>query len=201
MVKDKIMIGLLIGLLADAVKLSINFALYLLNFTNVVFWQITATRFLERNDLFRPIAFLIGGVADIVVTAFLGIIFVYVIDYIGRENLWVKGVGFGMLIWDGLFGTLLSESVQAKLPQQPSGILVTIASHFFFGLGLAAFTALFYKVSNEDQEEKKEVITRFIPVPVKKVISPENVDSEILEEFNFKTPTGKLKKLIKSKKT
>ena len=145
MLQDRIIVGSIIGLLADAVKLITNYAAFLLNFTDVVFWQITATRFLAQSDLFKPVVLLIGGVADVTVTAVLGVIFFYIIDYTGRDYLWIKGIGFGMAVWVVLFGTLLGQSVQGKIPQGPSGILVTIMAHFVFGLSLAFFTWLYYK--------------------------------------------------------
>ena len=140
MVKDLIFPGIVVGLLADAVKLTVNYILYLMNFTSVVFWQITATRFLEKADLFKPSAFFIGGVADITVSAMFGILFLYILYILGKKYLLIKGIGFGLLIWVGIFGTLLGQSVQQKIPQTTSGIVVTIVAHLFFGLSLALFT-------------------------------------------------------------
>lgn len=145
MLRDRVIIGSLIGILADIVKLTFNYLAFLLNYTNVVFWQLTATRFLENGDLFSPIALLIGGVADLTITAILGVIFLFFIDYTGADYLWIKGIGFGMAVWVGLFGTLLGQSVQGKINQEPSSILVTMVAHFIFGLSLAFFTRLFYQ--------------------------------------------------------
>lgn len=99
MLKDHVLAGIKIGLLADLVKLAINYAAYLLNFTGVVFWQIVATRFLDKKYLFEPAAYLIGGIADITVTVALGILFCYVLDFTGQDNLWIKGIGFAMSGW------------------------------------------------------------------------------------------------------
>lgn len=143
MVKDLIIPGALIGIAADAIKLTVNYAAYLLNFTQVVFWQITATRFLDKKDLFKPVAYLIGGVADLITTSLLGIMFVYFIYYFGKRHLWLKGIGFGLFVWAGMFGTILGQSVQDKLPQSPSGIMVTIVAHLMFGLSLALLTRIF----------------------------------------------------------
>ncbi len=168
MFRDIVIIGAIIGLLADAVKLLVNYIFYLLGYTNVVFWQITASRFLERKDLFSPGAYIIGGVADITVTAALGVLFVVVIYFTGKRYLWIKGIGFGLFIWVGLFGTLLGQAVQAKLPQEPSGIMVTIVAHFVFGLGLAGFTQLLYKpqVNNVNKNS-------FFPMPARKIFVSE----------------------------
>ena len=145
MLKDRLIVGALVGLLADAVKLAANYLAFLLGYTNVVFWQITAARFLNKGDLLKPVALLVGAVADLTVTSVLGVVFLYLIDKTGKNYLWIKGIGFGLAVWVGLFGTLLRQSIQGKLPQSSSGILVTIVAHIIFGLSLAFFTWLYYR--------------------------------------------------------
>lgn len=139
------LIGIAVGLLADVFKLSANYLMFRLGFTKVVFWQIVATRFLEQADLSKPVALLIGAVADITVSSVLGILFVFFVYFLGWKYLYIKGIGYGLFIWVSIFGTLLGQSVQDKLPQTPSGIFVTIAAHFIFGLAMAFFTGLFFK--------------------------------------------------------
>jgi len=152
MIRDKILVGAAIGLLSDALKLIVNYISYLLGFTNVVFWQITATRFLTKGDLFVPLAYVVGAVADIVVASALGVVFFLLVDRYGnRKYLWLKGIGFSMIVWVVLFGTLLGQSVERKLPQDVLGIMVTIVAHFVFGLGLAFFTWLYYALRAEEK--------------------------------------------------
>lgn len=145
LIKDKVIVGALVGILADAIKLLSNYIMFRLDLTYVVFWQITASRFLEKPDLFKPVVYLVGGVADVTVTSLLGVVFIYVLYLTGKDYLWIKGIGFGMLVWVGLFGTLLGESVQKKIPHEPSGIIVTIIAHLVFGLSLALFAKFLYQ--------------------------------------------------------
>lgn len=145
MLKDNIILGSLVGLLADIFKLVANYIMYQFNLTSVVFWQITATRFLAKEDLYQLLAYIIGAIADLTISALLGVIFVYILYFTGKKYSWVKGVGFGLLVWVNLFGTLLGESVMQKIPQKPMNILVTIIAHFVYGLALAYFARLFLK--------------------------------------------------------
>ncbi|TYO97286.1 DUF6789 family protein [Desulfallas thermosapovorans] len=179
--KDIILIGAIIGILADILKLSVNYISYLLNYTNVVFWQITASRFLERDDLQQPISYIIGGVADLTVSATLGVLFVGLISLTGTKHIWIKGIGFGLFIWVNLFGTLLGQSVQAKLPQEPLGIMVTIIAHFAFGLGLAFFTQRLHKIE-EETIRSKETNNHFAPIPARKLLHTE--EKEPVMEIN-----------------
>jgi len=176
LLKDKIMLGALIGIISVTFKLISNYAMYMLGWTNIVFWQIVAARFLDKNDLSKPAALFIGAVADLTVSAVLGVLFVYFIYFFGRKYLLIKGIGYGLLIWATLLGTLLGQSVEGKLPQTPSGIIVTIIAHFIFGLSMAVFTKLLFKddaASNKLIEKIKLIKASFplVPEPISKPIS------------------------------
>ncbi len=142
-IRDKIICGVLIGVCADGLKLVFNYFCYLMGWTPVVFWQIAATRFLDRAELFQPAALLIGGVADLTISATLGVAFLYFLNFISRNYRWIKGAGFGLLIWVGLFGTILGQSARDKLTITSSSIVVTLFAHLIFGLGLALFERFF----------------------------------------------------------
>ena len=149
-VKDSpILTGVLIGLLADAVKLGVNYLAFVLGFTDVVFWQIVATNIVPKEYLFSTAAVIIGAVADLTVTGLLGVLFLYFIKFTGLDFLFLKGIGFAMLVWVGLMGVVVGPSLEAKLPQNPSGIFVTIAAHFVFGVALAVFTSFLYQPEEE----------------------------------------------------
>lgn len=148
MLKDRLITGAIIGILADIIKLISNYIMYLMGMTDIVFWQIAATRFLNKEDLFKPVVYFVGGVADLTVTTILGVIFVIIIYFFQKDYIWLKGIGFAMVIWVTLFGTLLSQEVEHKIPQEPMGIIVTIIAHIIYGLGFAFFTSRLYREEN-----------------------------------------------------
>ncbi len=143
--KDKVVIGIVTGLLADAIKLSFNYLAFRLNFATVVFWQIAASRFLEKNDLYQPLAYIVGGITDLTVTSIAGILFIYFLHFTGRDYIWLKGTGFGLTIWVALLGTLLVQS-RVKLDLATSDIIVTAIAHLIYGLSLALFAKRFYRL-------------------------------------------------------
>lgn len=104
LIRDKPILGITVGLLADALKLSFNYLTFKLGFTQVVFWQLISALLLEKEDIHKPIALVIGGITDIIVTVFLGVIFIYFIYFTGKAHLWIKGIGFGMIVWVSIFG-------------------------------------------------------------------------------------------------
>jgi|GEM_PF-815934 len=172
--KNKMMVGILVGILADTVKLTFNYITFRLGFTSAVFWQLIAALFLTKEDVFTPAGLLIGGTADIIVASFLGVVFIYFIYYTGKENLWIKGIGFGLLVWVSMFGVFLQQLIRNTIPPESSGILVTIAAHFLYGLSLAAFTKLLAGklIPFNDDLKNSELVKSFkisTPVPMKKL--------------------------------
>lgn len=141
--QDKVIYGSIVGLLANVVKLLSNYLGYLLNLTDVVFWQIAAARFLEKSDLHRPVAYLIGGLADLAVAASLGVAFIYLLSLTGWRFIYIKGSGFSILTWVILFGTLLSHTAQNTITLTATGIVVTAVAHLLFGNALAFFAIRF----------------------------------------------------------
>ncbi|HHT26784.1 MAG TPA: hypothetical protein GXZ82_06015 [Firmicutes bacterium] len=139
---DFLIRGAVVGLLADAVKLLVNYIAYSLGYTQVVFWRITAAHMLQQGQLHTPAALLIGAVVDLFAAGGLGIIFLWLINRVFDKKLLVlKGFVFGMLVWLGLFG-LLATVLEQKLPQSISGILVTLVAHAVFGIALACFARI-----------------------------------------------------------
>lgn len=143
--KDKVVTGTVTGLLADSIKLSFNYVAFRLHFATVTFWQIAASRFLGKDSLYKPIAYLIGAVTDLTVTSIVGVLFIYFLHYTGRDYIWLKGIGFGLTIWVLLLGTLLTQS-QVKLNLTPFDIVVTFIAHLIYGLSLAFIAKKLYKL-------------------------------------------------------
>ena len=152
MVKNSpIFTGVLIGVLANVVKLGVNYLGYLLDFTDVVFWQLVSTMTLPEEYLFATSTLSIGAITDLTVASFLGVLFLFFIQLTGFDFLFLKGIGFAMMVRVLLFHTLLGDAIEKKLPQNPSDAFVTIATHFFFGVALAVFTFFLYQPEEQEQ--------------------------------------------------
>lgn len=143
--KDKVAIGTISGLLADAFKLSFNYLGFRFHWSSVVFWQITASRFLGKNNLHQPMAYLIGAVTDLTVASIIGVLFIYFLHFTSRSYIWLKGAGFGLTIWVLLLGTLLNQS-QPNLALNSSDILLTFFAHLIYGLSLAFVAKKLYRL-------------------------------------------------------
>jgi len=200
LLKDKIMVGALIGIFSDAVKLTSNYIMYKLGWTSVVFWQIVAARFLTKDDLSKPSALFIGAVADITVSAILGIGFVYFVYLFGRKFLFIKGIGYGLLIWVVLLGSLLSQTIGGKITPTPPGIIVTMIAHFIFGLSMTIFTKLLFKDSAASEKSIEKIKSFSMNLPLAPEPASKPLSFKIKNNNTSKKPIKlKPKKLIKDK--
>lgn len=143
--RDRLLAGALAGLLADAIKLGFNYLAYRLHFAGVVFWQIVATHFVGKDDLHHPLAYAIGAIADLTATALTGIAFLHLLQRIGWDHLWLKGVGFGLTVWVIFFGLLTSQAAMKSLPLTATNVMVTPIAHMLYGLALAFFARILYQ--------------------------------------------------------
>jgi len=139
-VKDKFIMGMITGLLANIIRLGVDYAAFRFKFTQVVAWRWVATRFLQGEDIHKPVALLLGAVADLAVSWALGIAFILLISVTGADYLWLKGIGLALVTWVGLFGTILHQHVLTTLAMNPSDSVVTLVTHLAFGISLAFFT-------------------------------------------------------------
>ena len=90
--------GVVVGLLADAVKLTANYLAFRAGLTQVIFWQLTSTYILPAEEIVQPLGILVGALVDITVSASLGVLFLYVLKY-SSEYLWPKALAMNADVW------------------------------------------------------------------------------------------------------
>lgn len=173
MLKNKFILGILVGLLADGVKLTVNFLLFKLNLTSLVFWQLISLMLVEVKDVHMPLAIFIGAAADITVTSLLGILFIYFVYFTGKDYVWLKGIGFAMLTWVTLFGVLLAQLVNSDHSHNPTDIIVIILAHFSFGVAISFFT----KILGKNIATFREDLIKFIKATKDSKKTPQLVKS------------------------
>ena len=144
----------------------------------LVFGKLLPVQFI--GNIF-PLGLLIGALADVVVTSILGSVFIYLLSLSGRENIWIKGAGFGMFAWINFFVFVQGVLLKGKISPEPRGILVTFVAHLCFGLALAAFTLFFtgnyHGLKNKQQgigvvRRETFKVHRRLTVNLKKAVKP-----------------------------
>ncbi len=110
--------------------------------------------FLPKKDTKNPLGKLVGFLADAALGAGLGVGYVYVLKFTGKDHALMKGVGYGHGAWTlVLGGTQLVGG--PKIPQlNPKSVLSTYAEHALYGAGAALVaTAL----GDEDLFQKEDI--------------------------------------------
>lgn len=137
MLKDKVLSGSLIGVLANAVMDIPQYPLWKYKILVHPLSHYAGSLFLDLDTLHHSwIGSVVSFLADYSYSAFLGILFVYFIEFTGKRYFLSKGLLFGIFIWFFSFGGLRSLTV-VKLHQVPPGDWITIfLLHLLFGLAL-----------------------------------------------------------------
>lgn len=138
-------VGVSIGILANVIRLLLDYILYYFGIARVLFWQIAALQFLPQEHIQEPLAMFIGAVADMTVAASLGVVFCYFLDYFGRKYTYLKGGCFGLLTWVLVFGIFIWINRENLIVFRPSCVLAIMISHLAFGLALTFFADIFLK--------------------------------------------------------
>ncbi len=144
-ITDKIILGLVSGLLGNIPKIIINEALVRKGIEKKRFAEIVAGMFVTQKEAASKKGIAFGFAGDFVSASFLGIPLVYLLSYTGKNNKIVKGGIIG-LVGLGLYRGILAKlgakgtypqdvttnvfmSVTSTLWGVTTGILVSILGH------------------------------------------------------------------------
>ncbi len=110
MIKDRITLGTVIGVIAAIPQLIFNFILVRVNFTDFYDFQISGSIYLYKNLTYTFWGLVFGGFLWELMAATLGILTVYLILWTGKEYWWLKSIlvsnaAMFLLVY-GLFYTL-----------------------------------------------------------------------------------------------
>ncbi len=92
MIKDKIVLGAVVGVLATIPQLIFNFFMVRLNFSNFYDFQISGGIYLYKNLTYTFWGLVLGGLVWEFMAAGLGILTVFLILWTGKKYWWVKSI-------------------------------------------------------------------------------------------------------------
>ena len=131
-IKDRIMLGVITGVIASLPGKIINNIEYRKGLTEQTYQKAASSLFVKDNQLDTLPGKIIGAVANQVLTVTAGIGTTYLLSLTGRDHAVVKGIGIGMLYWMFLEGlpSNLGLTISHKKPMTP---LLSILDHIVFG--------------------------------------------------------------------
>lgn len=144
-IRDKIALGTLIGVIGTFPGLILNFILYKLGHTNYYSFQLSGGIYLLKNLTDSLSGLILGGIVWEFTGAFLGIITVYLIYSTGKDYWWLKGVlvsnGLFFVIIYGFFFSLGGEIIGPKVvPWDIKTNYTVLLENTLFGLTASYLT-------------------------------------------------------------
>jgi len=134
MLKDKILVGSMAGIIATLFKAIPNLILWKLKIVPALYLHIAASSLILPKDVNRPIGIIIGLIADLITGGTIGILAAQGLKIFGCDYLAHKGLVIGSLVWLFGFGVALNLGVAKINPSDPLLQLTSLIDHLIFGL-------------------------------------------------------------------
>jgi hypothetical protein len=132
-IKDKVIIGSVAGMIGTLFKDSLNLILYRLNVVPILYAQLAASAHLEPDRLYRPLGYIIGVVADIATGGAIGVVTMLFLDRFGMDYWWYKGLIIGATVWLFGLGVILNLGTVHWIPCDPVFRFASLFDHLLFG--------------------------------------------------------------------
>lgn len=115
-INDRICLGLLIGLLANIPKTINDEFWYRMGYNKRRFSHVVAGIFLPYSKAKSRKGIIFGVYLETFISCLLGIPFVYMLTYTGKDKAWLKGLISGILYFDILRGILARVGIGKTYP-------------------------------------------------------------------------------------
>lgn len=149
-VRDRDTLGALAGIGAILVRDIWSFFAKQIGFAKFYVWQNAAGLFMQKSQIKTVLGAISGLLADIVMGALIGVLFVRFLKMGQDRNPVLKGWGFGLGLWLLLFGLLMHSlpTATAVAPRDAKSVLSAFIGHSIFGLVLGLLSPWLLRVTD-----------------------------------------------------
>jgi hypothetical protein len=133
LVKDKIVISSVAGMIASIFKNLPNFILYKLGIVHYIYVHLAASAHLEPDGIYIPLGYIIGSLADITTGGAIGVVTLLFLDRFGMNYWWYKGLIIGITVWLFGLGVILNLGTVHLVPCDPVFRFTSLFDHLVFG--------------------------------------------------------------------
>ncbi len=136
-IKDPIVLGFIAGLIGNSAKLAGNLVnRYVFYKSDTTYPEIAGGLFMTKKEREKPTGKVVGGLADFVLGAILGIPLVYMFRYTGKDKSALKGMGYGHFAWIGMYGSIgrLMGINKGVFPLNAQTNMSALFNHTWYGL-------------------------------------------------------------------
>jgi hypothetical protein len=144
-IKDKLVLGSLAGIIADIIQDLFQLGLEKLNLIKFSLDNFAGSMFIRVSNnsmITGHLGWMVGNLSGAALSIILGIIFVYVIDLSGFRFIITKGILYGFILWYIIYGGFMAALHISYLQDfDPFHALIFVIVHLLFGLSLGIVVA------------------------------------------------------------
>ncbi|NLX90178.1 MAG: hypothetical protein GXZ07_01055 [Firmicutes bacterium] len=143
-IKDPLVLGAIAGAIANLAKLLGNeFGMKTLKISQASYPEMAAGLFMTKKERRKPVALVVGTLADLTIGGIMGVPLVYILRYTGRDFAPIKGIGYGLFAWVLLYGALgrFLGTKSSIFPLSSTTSLSAYINHSIYGAIAAVLTA------------------------------------------------------------
>ena len=133
-ISDRLIAGVLAGLGANVVKMSIEQTAQALGLTKETGRKKAAGFFLSPRKTNTPKGKFIGCIGDNTVAAFLGVFASYLLTQTGKDYALLKGMVIGNFAWSTMYGIMTQLGVTKVKSNDPNTCITSMFYHTAFGI-------------------------------------------------------------------
>lgn len=134
MIKDKIFVGSIAGMIGTLFKDFPNFIFYRTGVVKYLYANLAASAHLFPAQVETPLGYAIGIAADISTGGAIGVVTLLFLERFGVDLWWFKGFMIGNGLWLFGLGVILNLGSVHLIPNDPTFRLLSLLDHWCFGL-------------------------------------------------------------------
>ncbi|MGE5604186.1 MAG: hypothetical protein ACM3YE_00660 [Bacteroidota bacterium] len=134
MIKDRILVGSLAGMIGSLFKDMPNFFFYKLGLVKYLYAHLAASAHLDEAGIYTPLGLIIGFLADTITGGAIGVATILFLDKYGTRYWWYKGCIIANTIWLFGLGVVLNLNAVTFAPRDPAFRFTSFFDHILFGL-------------------------------------------------------------------
>ena len=142
-IEDKITFGIFIGVLANIIRNIVGTFSYLIGIQDYYIWQFAASAYLTVEEAKSISGLIVGSFTDYMIAAFIGVMAVYLLLYVGFKNLILKGLFIGGVAWMFIFTIAVRTGISRIDPNSVWGSISFMFNHLLLGVLIVLFAKLF----------------------------------------------------------
>jgi len=139
-IKDRILLGVLTGIICGIPGRVVNDIEYHLGLTDVKYGQMASSLFLPKGKTDTRVARIIASITNNTMISLTGIFITYLLSATGRDKAAVKGISVTSLFWIGLYGFATRLNIILK-SKHPFSSILSFIDHAVFGALCGIFAA------------------------------------------------------------